>query len=76
MVGRVSSKWSKMKNCPDHWIGLRGIVKLRPSNLKKEKEIHDGRVHRFNTAKKQIPHPGIWQIFDYCPDCGEKLDFN
>ena len=63
-----------MKKCSDHWCGTWKGIKIRPSNLQQQKELFKTKVQEFNTTRKPVPHPGFFMIFEYCPDCGEKLN--
>jgi len=62
------------ENCR-HVIGVAGAASIRRiDDPNVEAHIRDVQYFVANTARKQVPHPGFFNLMKFCPHCGVELN--
>lgn len=61
----------KVKNCV---VGIIGNEVVRHTEWEHKEQIFKRKIIAFHTARNQVPYPGFCIRFNFCPECGKKLD--
>jgi hypothetical protein len=62
-----------MTEC-NHICAAWGVLLIKVSEYATVVEEFRAKVEEFDTTRKAVPHPGQFITFQYCPQCGKKIE--